>query len=497
MGEHIKEQSYEIRQRWKVSRFLPPPDRQNDEQEDQFDKFWIDECLGCEDRDWNVPEMLVEFRMVAEASGVIASEYNLSYPIHPMEHPYGTIQAGLFLVFQFLRNCALDYKHSRIILEQVHGDKREFLDFWGQNKTIIHSAKPKHKGPIPGALHDVLEEFAELLVRDSLLRQNCWPELHNGLEEYFAEADTYEGRCLKGERLEQLGALLYRFCHSYLSKSKERTAGKNIHTIEKILRGLPVYSQISNEIDLPRCNKWNHAYLDAVGELLQKTADAVGRELSRDEKHEGTVLCLVSYAPHSVENMLRNVKNAMKAVNISEEDIVSYIQETRKKHHRKCVAMLEAQNLPNKIVAFSGYADNNDPDVECYLSSGLLYDDLLALCEAYQFTLANLSPEVVSKIVRFDKNRLKGPMRKELFDILIASKCSSDAELKKMVRGEIRNKYSCCERKILAKIEADHLSPKNGLLRIKFSPCPSCRKTLGHYERQYGRNWEINYLHKY
>ena len=67
MDKHEKESffDFEIRQKWKVSNFLPAPQNQASEQDVSFEDFAIEECIGSEDRDWNVPEMLIEFRMAA------------------------------------------------------------------------------------------------------------------------------------------------------------------------------------------------------------------------------------------------------------------------------------------------------------------------------------------------------------------------------------------------------------------------------------------------
>ena len=187
----------------------------------------------------------------------------------------------------------------------------------------------------------------------------------------------------------------------------------------------------------------------------------------------------------------------MKAVGMDEQDIISYIQEIRKNHHRKCVAMLYSNNLPRKIVAFSGYADSNDPCVIDWLNGGRLYNDLCKLCDAYQLIFANLSTEVVSKIIRFDNNKLKGPMKNELLNVYATSQSSSAEEFKKVVRKKIGSNYSCCERKILAKVETMNLSPERANLYIKFSPCSPCRKALKYYQNLNGWVWHESHLYKY
>ena len=121
--------------------------------------------------------------MAAEAAGVLPPMYEYCYPIDSREHPYGKIQAGLSLIFEHLRRWSLDYKHSRIVLQQIYEDKSEFLHFWEENKTIIYRLRSAPKGSISCTLpnsdetHDVLRKFAELLKIDILLQQNCWPDL--------------------------------------------------------------------------------------------------------------------------------------------------------------------------------------------------------------------------------------------------------------------------------------------------------------------------------
>lgn len=506
MDEYKNESSYEIRQRWVVSSFLPPPRNQNVEQEVQFNKFQIDECLGCEDRDWNVPEMLIEFCMVAEAAGVIPPMYEY-YPIDPREHPYGKIQAGLFLVFQLLRKWAIDYKHSRIALKQVYEDKREFLDFWNKNKTIIYRLRPASKGsiscmpPSSGEIHDVLRKFAELLKTDIHLQQNCWPDLIIGLENYFREIDAYKSRYIESKSLEQLGLLLYRFCRSYLSRSKENAAGKKIHKIEKNLRELPVYPELSKLFYLPRCNKWDEEYLDAVGKLLQITSDSIADILNTEPQKSGSEIhFLTRQMPRPVSRMLNQVERAMHKMGISQTAIDKYIHETEKGSGRKCVAMLSLNNH-HPVVAFSGYSDSNDPDVNKYLYSGSLYSDLLTLCKKYRMVFANLSPEVVNKIIRFDRKGIKHTMRydldKAVSDVYNSKSPTPTEESNMKVRNAIKTNYSCCERKILARLDVDRIFPVKATLHIKFSPCNICEVVLDYWTTAHGCKWVTGYLYNF
>ena len=138
--------------------------------------------------------------------------------------------------------------------------------------------------------------------------------------------------------------------------------------------------------------------------------------------------------------------------------------------------------------------------VEKYLYSGSLYKDFSELCTRYHIALANLSPEVVDKIVHFEYGKNVGTMRhylkRAIFNKSMTKKPIPTENLKKELREIIEKKYSCCERKIIAKLEADGLSSRNAILYIKLSPCESCADALSYWKKKQRCEWKITYLYQ-
>lgn len=246
------------------------------------------------------------------------------------------------------------------------------------------------------------------------------------------------------------------FFENDLWRTESPATKKLLDLVKKIERAEPGWHPAQAEI-------WSQEYLESVWSGLQQIADHACQKIN-GANEDGFI---------TIEDILQRVTEVITVLNLQSEaskDIKKQLEQYTK-DGKRCVAMLEMSS-GNRLMAFSGFLDCEDPAIQkaldCSLSS-YAQSVFQTIAQSIGAKLVVFSAEIVNLIMRYRLNSdcqfsEQGPLR---------------AELLSLDQSALKGAYSCCERKILAAVNAWSIPiSKTAVLHIKFEPCMSCYGAL-------------------
>lgn len=180
---------------------------------------------------------------------------------------------------------------------------------------------------------------------------------------------------------------------------------------------------------------------------------------------------------------------AMERLQQRIDDVIAEIERDRKKpaeikkyfsDEGRCVALIDIyrgdlKNTVERIIAFSGYFDCEDAVLRVKVDGREDHIEAFKqIAGRFGAELAYFSEAVVDRVKRYELDgklelTARGPLREEL----------------KMLAKDLKREYSCCERKILAKMEINgrKISHCNAYILVKFMPCILCYGALDEWKK--------------
>lgn len=181
-------------------------------------------------------------------------------------------------------------------------------------------------------------------------------------------------------------------------------------------------------------------------------------------------------------DLFDNINTAMQDLNLSSSPNKCF-SKYLKDANGKCVALLDMDN-GKKLLAFSGFYDCEGTLATSHIANPLasnMLDGFRKIAQTLNATLVTLNESVADNLFRYEPDSClqivpHGPLSHELLAV-------PQQKFQK-------NLYSCCERKILAYIEANSCICCEAFLVVKFSPCLSCFEALCRWKEQ--KNISLN-----
>lgn len=211
---------------------------------------------------------------------------------------------------------------------------------------------------------------------------------------------------------------------------------------------------------------------------LQTAADQLFEELFR-EKDGGAAIKRLQW---EIDDVIDKIKRCdIKATKKPGEYF-------KKKNH--CVALIdiyrgELKNTVERVVAFSGYFDCEDAKLRIKVDGREDHIEAFKqIAGRFGAELAYFSEAVVDRVKRYELDgklelTAHGPLREEL----------------KMLAKDLKREYSCCERKILAKMEINgrNIAHCNAYILVKFMPCILCYGALDEWKNKNNLIMDLRY----
>lgn len=211
---------------------------------------------------------------------------------------------------------------------------------------------------------------------------------------------------------------------------------------------------------------------------LQTAADQLFAELFREKDGWAAIKRL----QREIDDTIAEIKRCSTKPTKKLEDYFS--------DKRRCVALIDIyrgdlKNTIERVVAFSGYFDCEDADLRSKVNGR---EDHI---EAFQIIadklgaeLAYFSADVVDRVKRY-----------ELDVKLKLTACGLLREELGIQVEDLKREYSCCERKILAKMEINgrKISYCNAYILVKFMPCINCYGALREWENKNNLIMDLRY----
>ncbi len=260
------------------------------------------------------------------------------------------------------------------------------------------------------------------------------------------------------------------FFENDLWRTKSSTI-KNLQDLaKKIERAEPEWHPAQTEI-------WSQEYQDSVWNGLQKIADSACKAINGANK-DGSI---------TIKDILQRAKEVVKALNLQSEDSNKVKNQLKRytEDFGRCVALLEMSH-GTCLMAFSGFLDCEDPDtqrvLECPVSADI-ESAFQAIAKSIGAQLVVFSTEIVDLITRYTLN----------FNCQFSERGPLRAELLSLDKSALKGAYSCCERKILAAVNAGSIpKSKTAVLHVKFEPCMSCYGALQEWIKNTGVHLKLD-----
>lgn len=201
---------------------------------------------------------------------------------------------------------------------------------------------------------------------------------------------------------------------------------------------------------------------------LQTASDLLLEELFREQDGRTAIERL----QRKIDGVIEKIKQCATKPTKKLEDYFS--------DKKRCVALIDIyrgdlKNTVERIIAFSGYFDCEDAELRSKVNGSEDHIEAFQkIADKLGAELAYFSADVVDRVKRYEldgklKLTARGPLRKELG---IQAK-------------DLKREYSCCERKILAKMEINgrKISHCNAYILVKFMPCILCYGALDEWKK--------------
>ena len=155
---------------------------------------------------------------------------------------------------------------------------------------------------------------------------------------------------------------------------------------------------------------------------------------------------------------------------------------------KRCVAISVLNKGPNekKFFSLSGFWDISEIRRYPILHG---HQKIIGDCREYDFEKLFNNSSLRGK---YTWCKIKGNMKSYMYNI------GQVTELKKLkkigVLGDVKEHYSCCERKILSYIELGNITNIRSLsIQIKLKPCLDCEQAIKGFETQWSKKITISY----
>ena len=490
MSEEYAQETRKIVLRWKAATFLPNLLDCNDV--DIIRETIYPTAFEREadiNRYWSVPERLIDIRWVMELQSA-DSEENLGRRLQWREK-YGELEYLLYRMVTTLGrwawfcersiSCvAKDVADMNSVLMQTWQEHEQFLrEFSARGDATEPSAYTKEDLDHMGRLAEVFSALSISDDRKGGLRASAkrlydlivsnYGKIQDQLNIFDTPAHD-EVQTIYAEMLDFSKKAVDFFDNSLWRKAS--AADQELDQVEQNIRkALPKWK--------PEGEKLTQAYFASIWKGMQMAADKACDIVNVSGNRQVT----------TVGELLKQVKDALELLGIGVKRHTKQWKDYVKDEGR-CIALLELKN-GKRYLAFSGFLDCEDLQAQSVLkcpANTEIIDDFRRISQYFHAALAIHSSDVVDKMTRYKvgkdcKLRQFGPMRTELppdFD-------ENQANI-------VKKAYSCCERKILAEIEAQG-GVQNTLARlfVKFEPCLKCYGALNNWMDKNGIIVDLDY----
>lgn len=432
---------------------------------------------------WSIPERLLDMYWVFKRSEIAYSEED--QPNISEFSSYIKLEHQLFLVVTKIGLLAWDYVKNAII---DLDDKIDLHIYREDNIQFLHSCTAKQSEDasftfpeeILIKLYELALDVPSYAVSDS--RTQDLRDAANKLKKclnHFASSSIEESLSLllasQEEKLEitQLAQDFAKKAADYLDNPLWRKDSSSIKALKKVIKNI---QKILPDWSPANVSPWTPKYVISIWDGLQDMATSICNHFTCSPTEK-----------LSISSLLDRVEEIIHKLNL--QDKVKKTLEEYTRNQKKCVALLDFGSITRmRIFSFSGFQDCTDSEIESLLGitcDSETFNAFRNICTSFHADLACFSKDVVDQIVRYEINsncmlKKYGPLRNELSPL--------------MPIKFYKKNYSCCERKILAKLAATGKQTiTSASLYVKFAPCTNCFGAL--------RDWinagKINFMLDY
>lgn len=362
----------------------------------------------------------------------------------------------------------------------------DHLAYWDRYKEKILSATNiKNDAMVPNELLAAAEAFDKEITH-SFSSQNIKVAFTKLSSEAKSLLNKYEPEC----------AVRFRECakkyfHSALSVNNNDDAAKLIGFLERVLKD----ESYSGPENLERTD------VDGLKVNLQKAADKVS----------GIIAGIDGNSPTWLTDMQQTVNNLMSWLFTSKNKKPKGLLYRYTAEGGSCVAILNIKSSGQDRAFFttSGFSDCQDHTllhklkIELpYLMQGINFEKICKmLSDAYEHPISYVAytKSIAAHIVMFGvdpcKISRKNLIYRHVYDYSWAvtlkealSRVKPEDDIREEIVGALKCNFSCCERKILAYLEAENIlvDPPAAKWYIKFHPCIQCSHAIDLWRRKHG-----------
>ena len=499
------EEKKKLQLNWCVPQYLPISP-QSDQYESLFRVYEYLDYRQFSDEEqmsnyWSFPEILLELRWLAQRSGSMEKNQDQEYfNTHGgMANVYSHMIESTGSIVSLLGYHAAIYHRVNTVIEDVYTQKQEYIDYWIQWHDKLEWDYSAVNGLVPENIQRIIMNFPAILEEmDSFPIYSEVRSVSQTLLELVYSGWEFDNEVRQKviELYTQFKDLASQFFAQYLNEEKEQKAETELYDLaDWIQKALINYG---DEMRLPTKDKWNREYRESVWSGLQRVADCVCRSFYAEKpqlcyftKHNLQTYNLVS----TVADLMKVLEEAFNRLNVKSRyfDQLLNGQLTGKflKQPDRCVALLE-YGSERPLVSFSGFFDipNTTPSQTIYK---VLSEDgngplcvFIRIAKALKWELVQVTDELAEQIKYIDTIGRQCCTLAEAVEQFNKEMESLDADSqisekeKKTRKNELKDKYSCCERKMLAYLDCTSRDdPMTMNFLIKKVPCKKCRPIIG------------------
>ncbi len=408
------------------------------------------------------------------------------------ERHYLVCLAGLSLVTKQIRKWITAWKKSADELGYVGEQHKDFVDYWdkymahiqywrcvfeekqleGQSGLIISAAKDIRT--VIGFENVPKETSTEGQLRAILL------EMTTSETEILAKVDTVKTFANRVDGyLRQIQKRLFNDSKSYKTMNELMdTIGDYLHQDDD--RSKTIISLSAQRHEMMFSKQYEHESLHLLQQGLQKLCDLCSSIKELTDKFNSAIADILPGMPGSKEEKWKK------------EQLEKYTYDPFE-GIKRCVALIVFEG--RQYVAFSGFLDCTHDVLKEWLGiKGYIGDYFeMVITKCYNAELVCIDENVARKMRRFI---LKANLRPNKLETLYECAKRTYAlnipskDLEKLQK-EIKNGYSCCERKFIAHLEnPDKTKSIEAILFVAKEPCLSCCLALQNW-RENNRNMKL------